>query len=108
MLDVFHTEGGQFLPFARPAAVLQSGMERRVLEKPVTRVRSPRARAAEQTAAPLIPPRPTISKLQEAARDGVARAGLTALKDNPASLAAYRALGFRAVHDWTITRFFPA
>jgi RimJ/RimL family protein N-acetyltransferase len=46
--------------------------------------------------------------LMEAARDGVTRAGLTALKDNPASLAAYRALGFRPAHDWTITRFFPA
>src|SRR5215210_2415698 len=46
--------------------VLQFHMERHLIEEPAGRVRS-RAKETE-TAAPLIPPRPTISKLQEAAR----------------------------------------
>ena len=51
---------------ARRACVLQSRMERHLIEEPGGRAR---ARAKEtETAAPLIPPRPTISKLQEAAR----------------------------------------
>ena len=46
--------------------------------------------------------------LHEATRDGVARACLTAIKDNPASLRTYAALGFKEAHDWTIARFFSS
>ena len=46
--------------------------------------------------------------VRDAARDGVTRACLTAIKDNPASLRTYTALGFQPAHDWTITRFFPS
>ena len=47
------------------------------------------------------------SALRDAARDGVQRAGLTALKDNPASIRTYTAIGFTPAFDWTIARFFP-
>lgn len=45
--------------------------------------------------------------LRDATRDGIQRAGLTALKENPASIRTYAALGFAPAFDWTITRFFP-
>jgi uracil-DNA glycosylase len=52
--------------YAAAKPVLQFRMERHLIEEPRGRAR---ARAKEtETAAPLIPPRPTISKLQEAAR----------------------------------------
>lgn len=45
--------------------------------------------------------------LQDAARDGVSRACLTAISENPAAQRAYAALGFEPAFAWTITRFFP-
>lgn len=49
-----------------PPLVLGSGMERHLIEEPRGRARSGAKESG--TAAPLIPPRPTISKLQEVAR----------------------------------------
>lgn len=48
------------------ARVLRSATERHLIEEPGGRVR--RQAAEQETAAPLIPSRPTLSKLQEAAR----------------------------------------
>jgi len=44
--------------------------------------------------------------LRDAAHDGSQRACLTALKENPASIETYAALGFAPAFDWTISRFF--
>lgn len=45
--------------------------------------------------------------LRDVARDGVQRACLTAMKDNPSSIRTYTAIGFTPAFDWTIARFFP-